>query len=243
MDRDRLYQRIAERKRDDRHALPYNGGNGRIDRFLDLVRVGALPRGGRVLDVGGSHGDLVELGVREGLFDDGCVVDISTESVFTAKRRGLWAEDIDVDRDGLHAFDDHSFDCVAALDFIEHIVDPGAFATECHRVLRPGGYVFINTPNISYWRHLEELVVRGRFPHTSGDMEVYHGGHLGFYNENDLVDIFAWAGFHADDTQVHREGVGDPAPPIWHRLFSESDLPKKDRMLSQPNLLFSARKR
>ena len=147
-----------------------------------------------------------------------------------------------MDRDGLHAFDDASFDCVVALDFIEHIVDPGSFAAECHRVLRSGGYTFINTPNISFWRHLEELAVRGHFPHTSGDREVYHGGHLAFYNENDLVEIFRVAGFFEQDMQVHREGYGEPAPPIWHRLLSESNLPKKDRMLSQPNLLFSVRK-
>lgn len=241
MDRDRLYAQMTERKFDQRHLDPYNGGNGRIDRFLDLVRGGYLARGGTVLDVGGSHGDLVELGVRSGLFSDGWVADISESSVAVAKHRGLKAMRVDVDRDGLVSADG-IFDCVAALDVIEHLVDPISFARECHRVLRPGGYVFINTPNISYWRHLEELVVHGRFPHTSGDREVYHGGHLGFYNENDLTRIFSEAGFRECDMRVHLEQHADAAPPIWHRLLVEDDLPKKNRMLTQPNLLFSVSK-
>lgn len=242
MDRDKLYESISARKRNLEHLRPYAGGNGRIDRFLDMIRRGDLPRGFHVLDVGGSHGDLVDISLRERLFEHGDVLDISVEACQIANQRGHVSWHIDVDRDGLRAQTGllSGFDCISALDFIEHIVDPVGFARECYRALRSGGYVFINTPNISYWKNLESLVVRGQFPHTSGDTEVYHGGHLGFYNENDLFSIFSQAGFSSDRMRVWKDpDVVEPVPPIWSRLLSEHDQVKKDRMLSQPNLLFS----
>lgn len=240
MDRDKLYEAIANRKQNPQHLEEYHGGNGRIDRFLDLVRNEILPCGGTILDIGGSHGDLVQIALREKLFDDGCVIDISAYAVETARQRGIWAERLDIDRDGLTTRPNASADAVVALDFIEHIVDPENFARECSRVLIPGGYVFINTPNISYWKHLESLVCGGTFPHTSGDQEVYHGGHLAFYNEVDMAVIFGQAGFHK--FTVHHDPTGEPPPPIWQNLLKVEQF-RKSRMLSCPNLLWSAEKR
>src|SRR6202011_3022034 len=75
-----------------------------------------------------------------------------------------------------------------------HIIDPENFARECFRVLKSGGEVFVNTPNIQYWPHIQQLIA-GKFPHTSGDKEVYHGGHLAFFTYLDLCEIFGAAGF------------------------------------------------
>jgi ubiquinone/menaquinone biosynthesis C-methylase UbiE len=44
-------------------------------------------------------------------------------------------------------FPDGSFDVVAAADVVEHVEDPGRFVAECARVLRPGGLLFLATPN------------------------------------------------------------------------------------------------
>jgi ubiquinone/menaquinone biosynthesis C-methylase UbiE len=44
-------------------------------------------------------------------------------------------------------FDDASFDLVAASDVIEHVQSPERFAVEAARVLRPGGLLFLATPN------------------------------------------------------------------------------------------------
>jgi 2-polyprenyl-3-methyl-5-hydroxy-6-metoxy-1,4-benzoquinol methylase len=240
MDREQLYNNMTERKHSVVHHQPYNGGNGRIDRFLDLIRDGSLPRGGVALDFGGSHGDLLDLALREKLFDDGYVADISWRSVEVARGRGLKAAVMDVDSRGIN-FSTEFFDCVVALDVIEHLVDPVNFARECYKVLKPDGWVFINTPNISYWRHLESLVCDGHFPHTSGDREVYHGGHLAFYNENDLVEIFETAGF-AGNRHTYADGQYDAPPHIWRNLLRERGA-KADSMLGYPNLIWSIKKR
>jgi 2-polyprenyl-3-methyl-5-hydroxy-6-metoxy-1,4-benzoquinol methylase len=44
-------------------------------------------------------------------------------------------------------FEDESFSLVAAGDVVEHVDDPERFVAECARVLRPGGLLFLATPN------------------------------------------------------------------------------------------------
>jgi 2-polyprenyl-6-hydroxyphenyl methylase/3-demethylubiquinone-9 3-methyltransferase len=44
-------------------------------------------------------------------------------------------------------FPDESFDVLLASDVIEHVADPAAFVAGCRRLLRPGGVLFLATPN------------------------------------------------------------------------------------------------
>jgi SAM-dependent methyltransferase len=45
-------------------------------------------------------------------------------------------------------FEDNSFDCVVSIEVIEHIPDHLTFMQELVRVTRPGGLLFITTPNL-----------------------------------------------------------------------------------------------
>jgi ubiquinone/menaquinone biosynthesis C-methylase UbiE len=44
-------------------------------------------------------------------------------------------------------FEAESFDLVVATDVVEHVADPERFVGESARVLRPGGLLFLSTPN------------------------------------------------------------------------------------------------
>ena len=44
-------------------------------------------------------------------------------------------------------FADATFDAVLCIDVFEHFPDPGAAAREFHRLVRPGGFVFVSAPN------------------------------------------------------------------------------------------------
>jgi 2-polyprenyl-3-methyl-5-hydroxy-6-metoxy-1,4-benzoquinol methylase len=56
-----------------------------------------------------------------------------------------------------------TFSHVYALSVLEHLLNPCRFMKDCHRVLRPGGYLVLLTPNIStYFTAI--LILRGKMP-------------------------------------------------------------------------------
>ena len=52
-----------------------------------------------------------------------------------------------------------SFDVVTAMDVIEHLTGTQTFVREIYRVLRPGGYVIIATPNLAAWHNVFALIL------------------------------------------------------------------------------------
>ena len=218
MDREELYDVIAQRKTKPKDYEPYAGDNGRVNKCVNLMRQGKLRTGGRLVDIGGGIGDL-GYAVKD-LFDECIVVDICDKSNEAARAKGNITLTLDIDKHGLEPLGNSSVDVITALDFIEHIVDPENFARECFRVLKPSGEVFINTPNIRFWKHIDALWKHGRFPHTSGDREVFHGGHLAFFTALDLCDIFEPAGFTRCGTFKDEECYEQPPQSFVDPLLS-----------------------
>lgn len=64
------------------------------------------------------------------------------------------------------AIESGSIDCIVSADTIEHVPDVYAATAEMFRVLRPGGMLVINTPNIAFLKK-RLLLLFGRFPSTS----------------------------------------------------------------------------
>ncbi len=240
MDRAELYAKMAARKDKPKDYEPYAGDNGRVNKCATLMRSGKIRTGGTLLDVGGGIGDL-GCAVRD-LFDHRITADIEYTSLHAATKKGNETLCFDVDKQGLFGVGDEEIDVVTALDFIEHIVDPENFARECARVLKPSGEVFINTPNIRFWRHIEQLWKQGTFPHTSGDREVFHGGHLAFFTYSDLRSIFEPAGFSSVE-QFKDEECFEP-PPSWVlagvSVKNQHELVQKSLEFGCPNLLYKA---
>lgn len=112
--------------------------------------------------------------------------------------RGLRNEDVTA-----LSFDDASFDIVVSLDVFEHVPDFRAAFAECHRVLRPGGRLFVTVP---FRIDLEDHLVRARVG-AEGRVEhllepEYHGdpvneqGCLAFYHFGwQILDDFREQGF------------------------------------------------
>lgn len=241
MDKQKLYDQIASRKTKPKDFQPYAGDNGRVNKCVQLFRSGKLRSGGALLDVGGGIGDL-GYAVRD-LFSERIIQDISNTNLKAAEAKGNVVVTGDVDQVGIwwHL---EPITTVTALDFIEHIIDPENFARECFRVLKSSGQVFINTPNIQFWRHIDKLIFSGQFPHTSGDREVYHGGHLAFFTYADLCEIFDDAGFKNFEQVKDEEGYEQPSS-----MYSELRQPKTQQQyvdfcmrFGNPNLLFIAEK-
>lgn len=230
----KLYDDIADRKGEAETPVEYTGGNGRVDRAAMLIRSWPLPPDAALLDIGGATGNLGY--VLRDLFDERYVLDIADSCRGPAEAKGNQFACGNVDETGLVFYPSECVDVVALLDVIEHVLDPQGLVNECFRVLRPGGFVLVNTPNIQYWKHLASLVIDGIFPHTSGDREVYHGGHVAFYNMHDMRVILGGAGLI--DVKMNWDGLPvNPPPPIWKSL---SLLPTIE--MSVADLIVSARK-
>jgi methionine biosynthesis protein MetW len=75
-------------------------------------------------------------------------IDVVKENVEQAKARGIACYQADLD-EARFPFEDESFDAVCANQIIEHLSKTDAFVKEVYRVLRPGGYAVISTPNLA----------------------------------------------------------------------------------------------
>lgn len=94
----------------------------------------------------------------------------------------------------------NSVDRIVTADVIEHIPDVYAASHEMFRVLKPGGDLVINTPNIAFVKKRLVLAL-GRFPSTSqpnegmGSDVLFDGGHLHYFTYRSLRLLLERAGF------------------------------------------------
>lgn len=128
-------------------------------------RVKALERrkasnGKRVLDVGCGRGDLLNAFKKAGW--EGVGIELTESSARIARERfGL---SVHADKDIHLAMAPASFDVIVLWHVLEHFPDPATLLTSLHRLLAPGGILFIGVPNFgspearrcrSAWFHLD----------------------------------------------------------------------------------------
>lgn len=76
-------------------------------------------------------------------------------------------------------FESAKFDSLVTIEGIEHLENPTGFLRECARVVKPGGWVFLSTPNVDSFRSRKYAMFRGyhRFFGPQGDQSK-DSGHL-----------------------------------------------------------------
>lgn len=119
------------------------------------------------------------------------------------------------------------FDAVIMIALIEHLVDPLRAMEKLHGLLKPGGFVYIDTPNIAKWTRRVKLAM-GKFPSTASTDEglrTYYGepvdlhdeGHLHYFTFGSLERMLTQrCGF----SRCERLGyyIDGRAPAVGHRL-------------------------
>lgn len=158
-----------------------------FETIAPLMRTGR-----RLLDVGCGEGKITEIARTN--FDEIYGLDISKTALLKAKERGISTVCVDLN-DGFVSYKDNSFDCITALEVVEHLINPLRFFNDLRRVLKPKGQLLLTTPNIRYFRNLYRLIFNGTFPHTSTDDFVWGGGHIHYFTRKDIASLLNEAGF------------------------------------------------
>lgn len=146
---------------------------------LDLFRKYVEP-GGRVLDLAAGQGALsLEL---QSLGYDVTAVDMDRDN-WKVSAVELIVRDLDSEfADGIIG-EGSEFDAIAAVEILEHVENPFNFIRQCSKLLRPGGYLVITTPNV------ESLFSR---------LVFFYTGRLNGFGEGETVrtahitPIFKW---------------------------------------------------
>jgi 2-polyprenyl-3-methyl-5-hydroxy-6-metoxy-1,4-benzoquinol methylase len=99
---------------------------------------------GRLLEIGCARGEFLELAADAGFEAQGIEPDPATSAVARDRRRLRVCTGTLSDA----AIESESFDLVVLFHVLEHLDSPRRTIAEIHRVLKPGGFVIIETPNI-----------------------------------------------------------------------------------------------
>jgi SAM-dependent methyltransferase len=115
---------------------------------------------GRILDVPAGHGAFATELLHAG-YDDIHCLDIAAEPFVVSDPRVHFRQ-----HDVINPlpFPDSHFDYVFSIEGIEHFENPWTFAKELCRVLKPGGRLFLSTPNILSVDARLKYLLAGYFP-------------------------------------------------------------------------------
>lgn len=148
-------------------------------RYRHLPR---LPEtGGRLLDVGCGDGSFLKLAKDIGWNVVG--VDPDPEAARNASSQGLTVYEGGVD---YFAGESELFDVITLNHVIEHVPDPVRVLADCHALLKPGGRIWVETPNVDSHGH-------ARFGRNWRGLEAPR--HLLLFNRRSLREAVTAAGF------------------------------------------------
>lgn len=113
-----------------------------LDYGLRYLEKAGQKKGRRLLDVGCGNGAFLAIARSAGWDVQGC--DFDPTAVAQARSSGF-----EVREGGPETFADqpHSFDFITLSHVLEHVHDPAEFLLQIRGLLRPGGCLYIDTPN------------------------------------------------------------------------------------------------
>jgi SAM-dependent methyltransferase len=121
--------------------------------------------------------------------------------------RGAAARWLVLDASRALPFADASFSTVVSLSTLQYLFDPAAFLAEARRVLKPGGQLLVETPNMAYLPQRLRLLA-GQPIRTSYWKQGIDGGNLHYFTVDSLRQLVAEAGFAPE--KVTGSGVFAP---------------------------------
>lgn len=137
---------------------------------------------GTLLDIGGATGIFVSALKHAGTQFKVSVVDLNADAI-----EKLRARHPDIEGHHIDVFDHcGAYDVVTLWDTIEHLRDINGMATHLFNLIKPGGFLFVSTPNINSFEH---WVGQDRHP------QVEPVSHLNYFSPKTLRLLLENHGF------------------------------------------------
>jgi len=148
-----------------------HGRNRTAKTHLRIVQRYLRP--GRVLDVGCASGLFLFHAMQVGW----SVTGIEPNEALCEDARRILGGKGSVYCDALETVSlEGKFDAITAWDVLEHVPHPRAFLSACRSLLRPGGFLFLNVPDLDSW---EGKLLGRRWPLLLPE-------HLNYFNKHSL---------------------------------------------------------
>lgn len=96
-------------------------------------------------------------------------IELVESAVEQARKRGI--EVMVADLNSKTSLKSNSYDVIVSNHVIEHLSKPHVFVQEMHRILKPGGYFVLGTPNLASWHNIFALLL-GRQPYSGPTVEI-----------------------------------------------------------------------
>jgi SAM-dependent methyltransferase len=170
------------------------------DRLQAAVKF--LPKffhGGDVLEIGAGTGSVAKACLNSDMpIDSYTLGDISLPRVEGIRKNlsdsRLLA--LELDAEEIPTSEHGKYDAVIMIALVEHLVDPIRAMTQVRKLLKPQGFVYLDTPNIAKYTQRLKLL-RGRFPSTGSTNEglltfggqptdLHDEGHLHYFTYRSL---------------------------------------------------------
>jgi len=151
---------------------------------------------GRWVDLGCGQGEFVER-ARSSADRDALALDLTVDNARGASLRGAQALAADLTRD--LPFADGSLDGASLIEVIEHIPSAERLVGELARVIAPGGWLVVTTPNVAHLTY--------RIRALTGHPPKQEGYHFRFFTTSTLRALLESHGFRLEA----RESFGKQA--------------------------------
>jgi demethylmenaquinone methyltransferase/2-methoxy-6-polyprenyl-1,4-benzoquinol methylase len=160
----------------------------RFDRLEKLLEMTALPTSGMLLDAGGGTGRIAQ--ALKPFIDQIIIADLSRGMLLQAAGKGLTGACAHIE---YLPFPSNYFERVIMVDALHHVCNQSETARELWRVLKPGGRLVVEEPNIRKFavklvalaekltlmrsQFLSGTRIANLFAFTSNQIEVYAQDH------------------------------------------------------------------
>ncbi len=170
-----------------RNVSEYYENNWQAEKGLHMVDklaylgyrwIKDLPKG-NCLDIGCGDGTNAKKLKKSGFAVYG--LDISKSAVKKAKIKNIKTKVIDLNLQKL-PYKDNFFDLIWMTDVIEHVFWPDFLLSEINRVIKKGGYLYLTTPNVSWY------IIRLRLL-LGETLKDIHPEHIHWFNKRQLLEL------------------------------------------------------